>query len=83
MDTKLTLRLDKEIIEKIKKYAVKNRLSVSALTENLYRQILIEKKKNEDSISTPIARKYQGILGSDANNLDSVRYDYLKKKHVR
>ncbi|MFA7146686.1 MAG: DUF6364 family protein, partial [Candidatus Riflebacteria bacterium] len=40
MDTKLTLRLDKEVIERIKIYASKRQKSLSALTEELYKSLL-------------------------------------------
>ena len=83
MNTKLTLRLDEEVINQIKTYALRNHLSVSALTEDLYKQILIEKQMNVDGINSPIARKYKGILGKDAGDVEQARYDYLKKKHVR
>lgn len=83
MNTKLTLRLDKEIIDQIKTYALRNHLSVSALTEDLYKQILIKKQTNADGIVSPIARKYKGILRKGESDVDSARYDYLKKKHVR
>lgn len=39
MDTKLTLHFDKSVIEKAKVFAEKNNISLSRLTEFLYRQI--------------------------------------------
>jgi len=39
MDTKVTLHFDKEVIEKTKKFASDNNISLSRLTEFLYRQI--------------------------------------------
>lgn len=81
MDTKLTLRLDKEIIDQIKIYALRNHLSVSALTEDLYKQILRERQMKVDGITSSIARKYKGILGKGSVDFDSVRYEYLKEKH--
>jgi len=39
MDTKLTLHFDKTVIEKAKEYAAANNISLSRLTEYLYRQI--------------------------------------------
>lgn len=39
MDTKVTLHFDKEVIEKAKKFAADNNISLSRLTEFLYRQI--------------------------------------------
>ena len=39
MDTKVTLHFDKEVIEKAKEFAAANNISLSRLTEFLYRQI--------------------------------------------
>jgi hypothetical protein len=39
MDTKLTLHFDSEVIEKAKLFASSNNISLSRLTEFLYRQI--------------------------------------------
>jgi hypothetical protein len=39
MDTKITLSFDAAVIEKAKKYAKKNNMSLSRLTEYLLRQI--------------------------------------------
>jgi hypothetical protein len=39
MDAKLTLHFDGEVIEKAKQYASANNISLSRLTEFLYRQI--------------------------------------------
>jgi hypothetical protein len=39
MDTKLTLHFDQEVIEKAKAFAASNNISLSRLTEFLYRNI--------------------------------------------
>ena len=83
METKLTLRLSKDIIEQVKIYALKKQRSVSSITEDLYKQLLIEKKEVFKDISSPIAKKYQGILGDKDIDEESLRLDYLKEKHLR
>lgn len=83
MDTKLTLRLDKDIIEQIKIYALSNHRSVSSLTEDLYKYILIEKHVSTAEINSPIAKKYKGILGKEEIDINAIKLDYLKEKHVR
>jgi len=45
MDTKLTLKLDKEVIEKAKIYAAKQKISVSFIVENYLKAITSVKKK--------------------------------------
>ena len=49
MDTKLTLKLDQEIIEKAKKYASDKNVSLSKLIEN-YLQALTSNKEQTNEI---------------------------------
>ena len=48
MNTKLTLTLEKDVIENAKKYAAQQGQSLSSLVENYFKLLLHEKK--EDSI---------------------------------
>jgi len=83
MDLKLTLRLDKDIIEEIKIFALKHKQSLSSLTEDLYKKILLSNKDNGSRIESPIARKYKGILGSENIDVAEQRLEYLKEKHLK
>ena len=47
MDTKLTLKLNQEIIEKAKIYASEKKLSLSRLIENYLNSLTSEKKNDE------------------------------------
>ena len=60
MDTKLTLSLDKEIIEKAKDFARSKNTSLSALVEN-YLQRLTEKHAYEATI-TPLVKGMSGVI---------------------
>ena len=82
MNTKLTLRMKKEIIEQIKMYAMEHDKSVSSLTETLYKSILI-KENEEDAELTPIAKKYKGIIKNDDVDTDIVKLSYLLEKHLK
>ena len=82
MNTKLTLRMKKEIIEQIKMYAMEHDKSVSSLTETLYKSILI-KENEEDAELTPIAKKYKGIIKNDEVDTDIVKLSYLLEKHLK
>ena len=82
MNTKLTLRMEKEIIEQIKMYAMEHDKSVSSLTETLYKSILI-KENEEDAELTPIAKKYKGIIKNDDVDTDIVKLSYLLEKHLK
>jgi hypothetical protein len=83
MYTKLTLRLNKEIIEQMKVYALMNQKSLSALTEELYKKILLETRQNISGVQTPMAKKYKGILGKKDVDFDSIKLSHLKEKHLK
>jgi hypothetical protein len=50
MDAKVTLSFDKEIIEKAKNFAETQNISLSRLTEFLYRQIISGKYKSLEDL---------------------------------
>lgn len=81
MNTKLTLKLDKGIVEKAKKYAKKNNSSISKLVENYFRNIL--KSKNVEKFQpTILVKEMSGIL-KNIDDIDSKaeRAEYILKKH--
>jgi len=75
MDTKLTLKLDSEIIEQAKSYARKKNTSLSQLIEN-YLGFLIEPK--DDKPVTPLVKSLSGVIDLPKD------FDYKKayKKHL-
>lgn len=60
MDTKLTLSLDKKVIEQAKKYAKKKNISLSKLIEG-YLDKVSAKEKDEPFIS-PLVKSLSGVL---------------------
>lgn len=80
MQSKLTLRLDKTVIEDMKLHALKHQQSLSALTESLYLEHLKSEAK-EDKHLTPIAKKYQGLLQGQNIDDESEKAAYLNQKH--
>jgi hypothetical protein len=60
MDTKLTLSLDKKVIDQAKKYAKKKNISLSKLIEG-YLDKVSSKEKEEPFIS-PLVRSLSGVL---------------------
>jgi len=81
MQTKLTLRLEDNLIEMVKQFALKNNLSLSKLTEMLYLKYM---NVNTDDVSTKksFAEKYSGILKDKITSDDEVISEYLIKKHT-
>ena len=80
MNTKLTLNLNKSIIENAKNYAKENSVSLSKLIEN-YLNSLTKKQEKEIKVS-PLVESLTGIIPmqSEKKNNDDY-YDYLSKKY--
>ncbi|OMH39838.1 DUF6364 family protein [Desulfurobacterium indicum] len=57
MKTKLTLRLDKEVIENAKRYSLKKGESVSRIVEKFFKTAFVK----EEEI-TPTVKKLKGLL---------------------
>lgn len=80
MNTKLTLRLDQDIINRMKNYTNKHQVSLSKFTESIFIQILENSEESSQNL-TPIVRKYKGVLRND--NIDEIDElaIFLTKKH--
>ncbi|MEN8138627.1 MAG: DUF6364 family protein [Bacteroidota bacterium] len=70
MDTKLTLSVDKEIIEKAKEYAKSQKVSLSKIIES-YLSALTSHRSKEIEI-TPFVESLSGVIKLDKN------FDYKK-----
>ena len=81
MDTKLTLKLSQDVIEKAKIYAKSKKTSLSNLIENYLQNITDNSTKNEDEI-TPIVKSLSGIIKLPKNYDSKKDYaDFLTKKY--
>lgn len=80
MQTKLTLRLEDQLIEQAKSYAAKAGKSVSQLVAEYFKLLTSEKTKPAPS-STPITQSLRGLLRE--SKLDEKDYKkYLEEKHL-
>jgi hypothetical protein len=80
MDTKLTLKLNEDIIEKAKEYAKSKKTSLSDLIEN-YLQKLTDDKKSKNTI-TPLVKSLSGVISLPKEYNDKKDYtDYLTNKY--
>ena len=80
MQTKLTLRLDDELINRAKSYAKKRGKSVSQIVAG-YFSLLDDKPEKKTSEFTPIVRSLKGSLkGAKVGEKDY--YEYLEEKHL-
>lgn len=77
MESKLTLRLDREIIDRAKEYAQEKNISLSKLIENMLSRVT-----NKDTFNTeitPLVESLSGIIKS--NDKDDDYGDYLSEKY--
>jgi hypothetical protein len=80
MQTKLTLRLENQLIDQAKLYAAQAGKSLSQLVAD-YFKLLTSEKNRSASPSTPITQSLRGLLRE--SNLDENDYKkYLEGKHL-
>jgi hypothetical protein len=72
METKLTLRLDKKVMERAKDYAQNHKISLSKMVES-YLDSLTTKKNSNDIEITPLVESLSGVVKLP------VDYDYKKE----
>ena len=79
MDTKLTLKLDENIIAEAKLYAKSKQISLSVLIENYLKKLTTEKKSEEEI--TPLVKSLSGVidLPDDFNARNSYTNHLIKK----
>jgi hypothetical protein len=81
MDTKLTLKLNQEVIEKAKQYASEKKLSLSRLVENYLNSLTSDKPNNDLQISPFVKSLSSGIKIPADYDYKKDRADYLEQKH--
>lgn len=80
MDKKLTLSLNKMIIESAKDYAKSNNISLSKLIES-YLTTLTQRKRNSGEI-TPLVESLSGVISLDKDfDVKDAYSDYLIEKY--
>jgi hypothetical protein len=79
MESKLTLKLSKEVITQAKSYARDRNISLSKLIEN-YLQTVIEKKKEKSPI-TPLVQSLTGVIEINEKDNRKDYTDFLSNKY--
>ncbi len=77
MNTKLTLTIEKEVIEKAKRYAKQKNRSLSDIIENYLKILTIEERKQSDKPHNPIVKSLKGSFKT------SKKFDYKKELEKR
>jgi len=81
MNTKLTLNLDKKVIENAKFYAKSNSTSLSKLIENYLNSLTQRDKFSENEIS-PLVLSLTGVIPIETDSDYKKEYqEYLLKKY--
>lgn len=76
MDTKLTLKLDSEIISETKSYAKDHNSSLSRLVEKFLRNLT---RQNGEKMTSPLVQELSGIMEKRQLTDETDRYKYLMK----
>lgn len=64
MEAKLTLRLDKGVIDRAKEFAKNKNVSLSRMVEKYFKAVLA-KKQNEEKKYSPLVEELSGIIHLD------------------
>ena len=81
METKLTLRLKKKVIDQAKKYANDHDTSLSKLIEN-YLSAITTESKSVDKIS-PLVQSISGVIHISENDEHQGKYhEHLQEKYL-
>jgi len=78
MNTKLTLNIEKDLIEIAKKYAQESHQSLSSLVQNYFKHLTSDNKILDNVDISPTVKTLSGIISLNND------YDYKKeyKKHI-
>lgn len=81
MNTKLTLNLDRHVIDRAKDYAKNHQVSLSQLIEN-YLDSLTNKDDKKDVRVSPLVESLTGVIPhEDETDYKKEYYEYLNKKY--
>ncbi len=81
MNTKLTLKLDSEVIEKAKKFAKENNSSLSLLVENYFRILAVDPGNSEIQLSKGVL-ELSGVVKLNGDfDVKSEYHKHLDEKY--
>ena len=80
METKLTLRLNNQVIERAKIYAKNNQVSLSKMIESYLDHVT--KEKDQNTSITPLIESLSGVINlPDGFDYKKAYRDHLAEKH--
>ena len=81
MNTKLTLRIDKQLIQATKEYSAKSGKSLSRIVSDFFKIIRNEKLTPDKGKISPTVRTLKGILKESKLNEDDYK-KYIENKYL-
>ncbi len=82
MNTKLTLNIDKNIINKAKSYALTQHISLSKLIEEYLKSL--SSNTREEFFAAPITKELSSIIKNKTKiNYKNTIEDYLISRHIK
>lgn len=83
METKLTLRLNENVINRAKAYAKKHHVSLSKIIESYLDGITSSTKDEKKEDITPLVKSLTGVINlSDEKDDKSIYREFLDKKYL-
>jgi len=79
MESKLTLKLDKDIIDHAKTYAKENNISLSKLIENYLHTVTIKRKRKIEI--SPLVESLTGVIDLGEKDYQKDYTDFLSQKY--
>ena len=79
MESKLTLKLNKKVINQAKSYAKDRNTSLSKLIENYLQTVTLRKK--EKSVITPLVESLTGVIDMKGKEYRKDYTDFLSQKY--
>ena len=79
MESKLTLKLNKKVINQAKSYAKDRNTSLSKLIENYLQTVTLKKK--EKSVITPLVESLTGVIDMKGKDYRKDYTDFLSQKY--
>ena len=81
METKLTLRLKKNVIDQAKKYATDHETSLSKLIENFLEAVT--NTSDEEVHISPLVKALSGVIQPSSNsNLKEIYHKHITEKYL-
>jgi hypothetical protein len=82
MDTKLTLRLNDNVIQRAKVYASNHKISLSKMIESYLDSITKQKEEDKKTSITPLVESLSGVIELPADfDLKKEYRNYLAEKY--